>query len=125
MKKRLLLNLRNVPNDEVEEVLALLTEHHIEHYTTPAGPFGISGGGIWVRDIEDCDRAKALFDGYQEQRALRAAEEKARAKARGEHESLWSLWRRRPGHVALMLILSAMILMIFFAPMLQIAQSVR
>lgn len=125
MKKRLLLNLRNVPNDEVGEVLALLTEHHIEHYTTPAGPFGISGGGIWVRDIEDCDRAKALFDGYQEQRALRAAEEKARAKARGEHESLWSLWRRRPGHVALMLILSAMILMIFFAPMLQIAQSVR
>lgn len=125
MKKRLLLNLRNVPDDEVEEVLALLTEHHIEHYTTPAGPFGISGGGIWVRDIEDCDRAKALFDEYQAKRALRAAEEKARAKARGEHESLWSLWRRRPGHVALMLILSAMILMIFFAPMLQIAQSVR
>lgn len=125
MKKRLLLNLRNVPDDEVDEVLALLTEHHIEHYTTPAGPFGISGGGIWLRDIEDCDRATALFDEYQEQRALRAAEEKAKAKARGEQESVWSLWRRRPGHVALMLILSAMILMIFFAPMLQIAQSVR
>lgn len=125
MKKRLLLNLRNVPDDEVDEVLALLTEHHIEHYITPAGPFGISGGGIWLRDIEDCDRAKVLFDGYQEQRALRAAEEKAKAKARGEQESVWSLWRRRPGHVALMLILSAMILMIFFAPMLQIAQSVR
>ncbi|HEY7906301.1 MAG TPA: DUF6164 family protein [Wenzhouxiangella sp.] len=125
MKKRLLLNLRNVPDDEVDEVLALLTEHHIEHYVTPAGPFGISGGGIWVRDIEDCDRAKALFDEYQEQRAVRAADEKAKAKARGEQESVWSLWRRRPGHVALMLILSAMILMIFFAPMLQIAQSVR
>ena len=125
MKKRLLLNLRNVPDDETDEVLALLTEHHIEHYVTPSGPFGISAGAIWISDIADVDRAKALFDDYQQKRALRAAEERAQAKARGEHESLWSLWRRRPGHVALMLILSAMILMIFFAPMLQIAQSVR
>lgn len=123
MKKRLLLNLRNVPDDEVEEVLALLAEHRIEHYITPAGPFGISAGGIWIRDIEDCDRAKVLFDDYQAKRAMRAAEEAAQSKARGEHETLWSFWRRRPGHVALMLILSAMILMIFFAPMLQIAQS--
>jgi len=125
MQKRLLLNLRHVPDDEVEDVLALLETNGIEHYLTPAGPFGISAGGIWVRHEEDCARARALFDDYQKDRAQRAAHDQRQAKARGESETLLSLWRRRPWHVTAMIVLSVVILMIFFAPMLQIAQSVR
>lgn len=122
MKKRLLLNLRHVPDDECEEVLALLSAHHIEHYTTPPGPFGISAGGIWVCDPDDVPKAKALFDDYQQQRALRVLQEKAKAKAEGRTESLWAYWSQRPGTVVLMLILSVMVLMIFFAPMIQLAR---
>lgn len=125
MKKRLLLNLRYVPDDEREEVLSLLDEHHIEHYVTPAGPFGISAGGIWVTHREDVDRAWALFDEYQANRALRASENEAQRRSRGEHQDFLSMWRARPWHVTLMILLSLMVLMIFFAPMLQIAQSVR
>ena len=125
MKKRLLLNLRYVPNDEREEVLALLEQHHIEHYVTPAGPFGISAGAIWVSHSEDIDRAWALFDDYQATRARRASAQKADKQARGERESFWAMWRARPWHVTCMILLSLVVLMIFFAPMLQIAQSVR
>lgn len=111
--------------DEVEEVLALLTRHGIEHYLTPAGPFGISAGGIWLRHEDDCDRAKALFDDYQKNRAAKALAEQDAAKAEGKHETFMSLWRRRPLYVTLMIVLSVMVLMIFFAPMLQIAQTTR
>ncbi len=125
MQKRLLLNLRHVPDDEIEEVLALLEDHGIEHYLTPAGPFGISAGGIWLRHRDDCARAQALFDDYQKDRARRARQMVDETKARGEQETFWTLWRRRPWHVTGMVILSVVILMIFFAPMLQIAQTVR
>ena len=125
MQKRLLLNLRHVPDDEVEEVLALLETHGIEHYLTPAGPFGISAGGIWLRHDEDCVRARAVFDDYQKDRAMRAHRDRQEEKERGEQDTLASMWRRRPWHVTAMVILSLVILMIFFAPMLQIAQTVR
>lgn len=125
MKKRLLLNLRYVPDDEREEVLALLEQHHIEHYVTPAGPFGISAGAIWIRHEQDTDRAWALFDGYQVSRARRASAERAEQQARGERERFWTMWRARPWYVTCMILLSLVVLMIFFAPMLQIAQIAR
>jgi len=125
MKKRLLLNLRHVPDDEREDVLCLLEEAHIEHYITPAGPFGISAGAIWIRHQQDAERAWALFDAYQSKRAEQVVEEKEQRLARGEQESFWSMWRAKPWHVTLMVVMSLVVLMIFFAPMLQIAKSVQ
>lgn len=122
MKKRLLLNLRHVPDDEADEVLALLKDHHIQHYTTPPGPLGISAGGIWIKYDRDVDRARSLFDAYQENRLKRATAEADAARQSGNAMTLWRFWRQRPWHVALMIALSVMVLLIFFAPMLQIAQ---
>lgn len=122
MKKRLLLNLRHVPDDECEEVLDLLDRHHIPHYTTPPGPFGISAGGIWVREIEDMPRARALFDAYQQERAERFQAARARAREDGREERFVNLWAKQPLTVLLMILLSVMVLMIFFAPMLQLAK---
>ena len=48
---KLLLNLRNVPEDEADEVRAWLKENSLAFYETQPSPWGISGGGIW---IEDC-----------------------------------------------------------------------
>ena len=39
---KLLFRLRNVPDDEAEEVRQLLEEHGIETYETDAGNWGIS-----------------------------------------------------------------------------------
>ena len=43
---KLLLSPRGVPEDEAEEIDALLSEHGIDHYLVPPGNWGISGGGM-------------------------------------------------------------------------------
>ncbi|MFO7288296.1 MAG: DUF6164 family protein, partial [Gammaproteobacteria bacterium] len=50
---KLLLNLRGVPDDEADEIRALLEEHGIAFYETPPSRWGVSAGGIWLRRRED------------------------------------------------------------------------
>ena len=64
----LAFRLRNVPQEEAEEVRALLEEHDIECYETTAGNWGIAMPGIWVQDDEDLPRARTLINDYQRQR---------------------------------------------------------
>lgn len=71
----LLVNLRNVPDDEVDEVRHVLTAHLIDFYETPPGRWGISAGGIWVRDDSQLEEARRLMAEYQEQRRARASAE--------------------------------------------------
>lgn len=74
---KLLLNLRQVPEDECIDVLRLLEQAEIEHYMTPASRWGISHGGIWLVDESDWPRGKQLFDQYQAERRERARHELA------------------------------------------------
>lgn len=74
---KLLLNLRNVPEDECIDVLRLLEDAHLEHYMTPASRWGISHGGIWLVNDADWERAKDLFDRYQVERRERVRKELA------------------------------------------------
>lgn len=74
---KLLLNLRYVPDDEADEVRALLAAHEIEYYETRPSLWGVSAGGIWVRHDRDAAKAARLMADYQEQR---------RTRARGEYE---------------------------------------
>lgn len=70
----LLFSLRQVPDDEADEVRALLREHAIEFYETPASKWGLGAGGLWTRDAEGATRAKTLLTDYQRARAdVRAA----------------------------------------------------
>jgi hypothetical protein len=66
---KLLFRLRNVPDDEAQEVRELLDENGVEFYETSAGNWGISLPGIWLADASDYTRARALLDCYQDQRA--------------------------------------------------------
>lgn len=45
---KLLLNLRNVPEDEADVLRALLDAHGIAYYESRPGMWGISAGGIFV-----------------------------------------------------------------------------
>jgi len=67
----LLFNLRNVPEDEADEIRALLQQHGVEFYETPANRWGISGGGIWLADEERLAQARELIDRYQRERPAR------------------------------------------------------
>ncbi len=93
---RLLLNLRNVPDDEARDVRTLLERNAIEYYETPPSRWGISMGGIWLRDDGQYPRARALLDRYQGERATRARAEYEERKSRGEVETLAGVLRRRP-----------------------------
>jgi hypothetical protein len=114
---RLLLNLRHVPDDEVAEVRALMDEHGIDCYDTPPGPFGITAGGIWLKEPDDYARARELMDAYQAERGERARAAWRIARDRGEAETIWSSIRRRPLKALLVVAGSLFILMVLFAPL--------
>ena len=59
---RLLIKLRDAPEDEIRDIRSLLRKHHIAFYETQAGPWGISAPGIWLKSEHHYDRAKALLD---------------------------------------------------------------
>lgn len=67
--RTLLLNLRHVPDDEADEVRALLSANAIAFYETAPNRWGISAGAIWIRDDTDAIRAKALMADYQARRS--------------------------------------------------------
>ena len=118
---RLLLNLRHVPDDEIEEVTALMDEHSITIYRTPPGPFGITAGGLWLRDPDDEPAARELLDRYQAERLARARAEMARARQDGRADTVWSLARKNPLRTLVHLVLAIFILMVFFAPLLELS----
>ncbi|MBE0485957.1 DUF6164 family protein [Marinobacter sp.] len=91
-----LMNLRNVPDDEADDIRALFEEHEVRYYETPPSRWGISMGGFWVHDNDEAARAKVLLKAYQQQRfesQRRAYEDKL---ARGEIGGVWSMIRRKP-----------------------------
>jgi hypothetical protein len=107
---KLLLNLRNVPDDETAEVRALLDRNRIAYYETAASPWGISAGGIWISQPEQLDQAKALMGEYQSQRGSRMRAEREAALREGRGETFGSLLRARPGYVIGMLLAILMVL---------------
>jgi hypothetical protein len=64
-----LFNLRNVPEDETNEVRQLLTEHGIDFYETHASGWGISAPAFWLYDAAQQQRAEMLIEDYQQKRA--------------------------------------------------------
>lgn len=124
MMSRQLLNLRYVTAEERDEVVELLERESFEYYLTPAGSFGISAGGIWLRHEEDYPRAKALMDQYQAERSHRVRRELEQARSEGRAETFWSLMKRRPLRTGVYIFAAVFILMVLFAPVVQLARSV-
>ncbi|MEO6519076.1 MAG: DUF6164 family protein [Pseudoxanthomonas sp.] len=96
---KLLLNLRNVPEDEADEVRAWLGESGMDFYETRPSPWGISHGGIWMQDDGDIVRAKALMADYQAGRRQRALADQATAREHGETDTFGKLLKQRPLYV--------------------------
>lgn len=115
---KLLLNLRNVAEDEARDVRALLDQNRIDYYETQPSPWGISFGGIWIRDTAEHPRAKALMADYQAARGERVRAERQAALADGTAETFGSMLRRRPLFVVAvllgMLVVASLVLLPFF-----------
>lgn len=98
---KLLLKMRLVPDDEAADVRAMLDAAHVPWYETEPSRWGVSHGGIWVRDDEDEARAKALMAEYQDARRKRARAERAAELRDGTAETFGDVVRREPLRVLL------------------------
>jgi hypothetical protein len=83
----MLVNLRGVPEDEVSEIIQLLTDNEISFYETPPGNWGISMPALWVREEAEKQKALPLLESYQISRAAKARDAYEKSKKSGEQKS--------------------------------------
>ena len=98
---KLLLNLRNVPGEEADDVRAMLEANAIAYYETPPSIWGISAGGIFVTQDASIGEAERLMADYQQQRQDRARAEHAAAVRAGTAATFRSQLRDQPLRIAL------------------------
>ena len=117
-----IFRLRNVPDDEAEEIRLLLREHEIEFYETPGGNWGISMPALWLNDKNEhrAEEAKALIERYQEERAVRIRREYEELKQQGKHRRLSDAFRERPLEFIFYLLIVALILYLSTKPFLDL-----
>ena len=113
---KLLLNLRDVPDDEADDVRRFLDSSGIGYYETRPSLWGVSGGGIWIRHDDDVAEAKRLMAEYQSERRAHAREERAAAERSGTAETFADVLRTQPLRVALTVIGIALLLALMAAP---------
>ena len=119
---KLLLNLRDVPDDEADDVRRFLDSGGIGYYETPPSWWGISAGGIWIRDDGDVAEAKRLMAKYQVERQTHARENHAEAERNGTAETYVDVLRTQPLRVALTVITIALLLGLVAVPALLLWQ---
>jgi hypothetical protein len=115
---KLLLNLRNVPDDEADDVRALLDAHGIGFYETPPSGWGLFAGGIFVAANADIAEARRLMAEYQGERSARARAEYAEAKREGTAETFRTVLREQPLRVVLTILAIACLLGLVALPVL-------
>ena len=98
---KLLMNLRNVPDDEAEDVRAMLDAQQIAFYETRPSIWGVSAGGIWVTEDAAFADARRAMDDYQQQRTARARAEYAAAKQAGTAATFVTMLRAEPARVVM------------------------
>lgn len=120
MPKRL-FNLKNVTEDEAREVRELLEQHRIGYYETPERFWGFSVPAIWLQSESDYEKARALLDQYQAQRAIEQKQQYQEAKARGEAPNVWRFFIDHPLRFILALLGIAVVLYFSVKPYLMLS----
>ena len=92
----LLFRLRNVPEDEAEDVRELLNSNNFKFYETSAGNWGISTAAIWLKNNDQLDKAKALIENYQTERGVSQRHDYEELKKSGGHKTLSDAFKENP-----------------------------
>ncbi|QTF92897.1 DUF6164 family protein [Halomonas sp. BM-2019] len=115
---RLLFRLGNVPEEEAEEVRALLDARGFDTYETRAGFWGLGVAAIWLRDETQFDAAREVLDAYQQGLAERVRRERDDLAERGEAPTLWTRLRHHPIRLLMVAVAVAVILALTLLPFL-------
>lgn len=117
---RLLFKLKHVPEDEADEVRALLEAHGLETYETPGGRWGFSVEAIWLRHDADLPRARELLDAYQAERQARVRAEYRELEASGATDTFLRRLLREPLRALFLLGIAALVLYFSIKPFVSI-----
>jgi len=117
-----LLTLRDVTEEEADEIRALLDDNRIDFYETPASNWGISAAAIWIRDSGSAERARSLLDAYQHHRGCEVREAFERIKRSGQAETLWDRLKREPLRFAVYSAVIVLVLYLSTVPFLSFVQ---
>ncbi len=117
-----LFKLRNVPDDEAEDVRQLLVDHDIDFYETYAGGWGISMPAIWLQDASHLAQAKVLIDKYQKERTAQARSVHEQLKKEGKQKTVMDKLGENPVQAILLFFLSLFIFYVSLAPFFQFGE---
>lgn len=115
-----LFSLKNVPDDEAEEIRDLLCSHGIDYYETPAGNWAASAPAIWLKEERQAPQVRMLIDQYQRERAGRAREAYLQGKKEGMNRTILDLIRENPIRVIVYLAAIAAVLYFSTKPFMDI-----
>lgn len=110
-----LMNLRNVPVDELVDIYDLLDSHNIEYYETTAGTFGISLAALWVSNDSQFEHARMLLDEYARQRFANARKEYESLRETNGERTFFDIARENP--LRFILYVAGVLAVIYFSVM--------
>jgi len=113
-----LFSLKDVSDEEAEEVRALLTANGIGFYETAGSSWGISSAAIWLEDEAQLAQAKSLLDDYQRQRCATERERYQQLESEGRHRTFLRAWREEPVRITFYLAVIAAVLYLSLKPYL-------
>lgn len=118
---KLLFRLRNVPDDEADDVRTLLTESDFEFYETSGGFLGIGTAAIWLVDPSQYQAAKALIEDYEERRAMEARADYETLKSEGRTRGIRDLIKNDPLQFLAYLAVAAGLIYLMVIPFFKLA----
>ncbi|VAW88711.1 hypothetical protein MNBD_GAMMA16-107 [hydrothermal vent metagenome] len=115
-----LFKLRNVPDDEANDVRELLAEHQFDTYETTAGFWGTAVPAIWLKDGSQFEQARLLIDAYQKKRAAAARANYEQECKEGTARSTADIIKESPLKYGLYILGILAVLYICFVPLLSL-----
>lgn len=107
---KILFRLNGAPDDEIEEVRELLTQHAIDFYETPPGNWGVSIPAIWVKEEDQFEQARTLLDTYQRERSNRIKNELLLLKQTGANKTFIDMIKQNPVNFTIHLVVALLVI---------------
>ena len=113
---RKLYPLRNVPDDEADEMRSLLQQNGVDFHETGSGFLGIGTAAIWIRDESQYEYARGLIADYQADRYSTARETYLRQREEGTHTRFIDRFMRDPWRVVSLILIALFLILLTVLP---------
>lgn len=116
----LVFRLRNVPEDEANDIRALMDETGVEWYETSAGNWGIAMPGIWLSNDEDLQKIRQKIEAYQKTRQSTMRQSYHQEVAAGRISTFTQRLQKHPLRTAGLVLFCLFILFVSINPFMQL-----